>query len=169
MRIEAKQPVSPRRASPDRTASHATRRPAAAERPAPTTTRKAAPKPRTRPARVASGRLAGWGDLGGAPVVRKSGRVEQALGRISTRGFVLLLFVCVAAFTAYEAHVYATRASYAELQKARRENLRLHLKLNRLKGEFDAATAPSVVVARARALGLVDGIGYGPTLRVDAP
>lgn len=120
-------------------------------------------------ARVASGRLPNWGDLGGAASAHRSGRIERLLAPVSSRRVVLVLVLVAAAFTAYEAHIYATKDALAAVQAARHENARLHLKLNRLRGEFDAATSPAVVVARARALGLAEGIGYGPTIHVAAP
>lgn len=120
------------------------------------------------PARpVASGRLPGWGELGGAPAARRVGRFEQVLARVPTRRFVLTVVLGALAFTGYVGHVYATKQLFAEVQTARREHLRLNLKRNRLKGELDARTAPGVVVERARALGLVEGLGYGPTIKRD--
>ena len=118
------------------------------------------------PARVASGKLPGWGEIGGAPLARRTGRLDRTLGRVPTARFVGLVLLGAVAFTGYVGHVYATQKLYTELQTARRENLRLHLKHNRLKGALDAATSPAVVVARARALGLEEGIAYGPTIRV---
>jgi hypothetical protein len=50
------------------------------------------------------------------------------------------------------------------MQQAKKENLRLHLKLNRLRGDFDRATGPAVVYQRAKEIGLEEGIAYGPTI-----
>ncbi len=113
---------------------------------------------------VASGRLPGWGDLGGEPLARKVGRTERLLGRISMGRFVLLVVAAAVAFLLYVGHVYRTQEILSELQTVRRENLRLHLKYNRVKGAFDAATAPAVIIPEAQALGLEEGIAYGPAI-----
>lgn len=78
-----------------------------------------------------------------------------------------LILVIAALFTLYVGHVHATQALLADLEGARRDNLRLHLKHNRLKGEFDRATGPAVIYERARALGLEEGVAYGPTIRIE--
>ena len=80
--------------------------------------------------------------------------------------FGLLLLLIVVVLAAYVGHVHATQNLLAEVQQERRDNLRLHLKLNRLKGEFDQATGPSVIYERATALGLEEDITYAPTIRV---
>lgn len=80
--------------------------------------------------------------------------------------FGLLLLLIVVALAAYVGHVHATQQLLADVQQARQDNLRLHLKHNRLKGEFDQATGPAVIYERARALGLEDDITYAPTIRV---
>lgn len=128
----------------------------------------AAPKGRaraTRPApKVASGTLPGWGELGMAPMARRTGRLERFADRLPARRFYLALLVFLCVVVAYVGHIFATKQLYRDLQTARAENLQLHLKHNRLSGELDAATAPSVVVGRARALGLEEGMAYGPTI-----
>ncbi len=135
-----------------------------------TTQRRPAVQPRAtgrsvvRPRPVASGRLPGWGDLGGEPLARKVGRTEAWLGRISMGKFVLLVVLGATSFTLYVGHVYRTQEILSELQTVRRDNLRLHLKYNRVKAAFDAATAPGVVIGKARALGLEEGIAYGSAI-----
>ncbi len=116
---------------------------------------------------VASGRLPGWGDLGGEPLARKVGRTEALLGRVSMGRFVLLVVAAAVAFLLYVGHVYRTDEVLSELQIVRRENLRLHLKYNRTKAAFDAATAPGTIIPKARALGLEEGIAYGPAIAVE--
>ena len=81
--------------------------------------------------------------------------------------FGLLVLTIVTVFTLYVGHVYATQDVLAELQQMRRENLRLHLKHNQLKSAFDRATGPSVIYQRAGAMGLQDGIDYGPTIEME--
>jgi len=86
--------------------------------------------------------------------------------RLERRGHpVLVLLALATVFTLFIGHVHATQDLLDELQQARRENLRLHLQHNRLKGEFDQATGPSVIYERAGAMGLEEGIAYGPTIR----
>jgi cell division protein FtsB len=120
---------------------------------------------RRRPSRAA---LPGWQDL-------EAGKQTQGprqppagafLERISVLRFGLLLLLIVVALAAYVGHVHATQQLLADVQQARQDNLRLHLKHNRLKGEFDQATGPAVIYERARALGLEDDITYAPTIRV---
>jgi len=77
----------------------------------------------------------------------------------------MVLLALATVFTLYIGHVHATQDVLAEVQHARRANLQLHLELNRLKGDFDRATGPSVVYQRARTMGLEEGIAYGPTIQ----
>lgn len=124
---------------------------------------------RRRAARGKSTELPAWSDLaagkGGAAPSRpaESGFVEAT----STLRFAGLVLLLAAAFTLYVGHVHATQDLLADLEQVRRDNLRLHLKENRLRGAFDQATGPTVIYERARSLGLEEGIAYGPTIRVD--
>lgn len=114
-------------------------------------------------------RLPDWSALGGGhgPAVVSGYRLFKGRSRFSTLRFALLLFALATAFSLYIGHVQSTQVVLAELQKAERDNLRLHLKYNRLKGEFDRATGPSRVYERARQIGLEEGIAYGPTIRTE--
>ena len=119
--------------------------------------------------RAAGGRLPSWRELKSAV---NAERVEQVknptfVESVSTRRFVLLILVIVAAFTIYIAHVQATQSLLGEVQEARRENLRLHLKYNRLKGQFDYATSPEVIYERAKTLGLEEGYRYRATIVIE--
>lgn len=111
--------------------------------------------------------LPGWKDLS-----RRNERAatQNAAGGIlqdvSTGRFVLLLVALVSGFTLYIGHVHATQELLTELQNARQENRRMHLKMSRLKGEFDRRTSPALIHRRARAMGLEEGIQYGPTIEV---
>ena len=121
-------------------------------------TRRSAPqarRPRRRPEK-----LPGWKAL--STKARRAGYLEQ----VSTVRFAGLILLLAAAFTLYVGHVHATQDLFAEVQQARAENQRLHLKLTRLRGAFDRATGPSVIYKRAPALGLEEGIAYGPTIHV---
>jgi len=91
-------------------------------------------------------------------------RMEALSARLPAQRFYLVLLVMLLGVVGYVGHVYATKQLYRSLQTARSQNLALHLKHNRLRGELDAATAPSVVVSRALALGLEEGMVYGPTV-----
>ena len=91
------------------------------------------------------------------------------LDAVSTPKFALLV-VCLAIGVAlYVNHVYQTQAVLADLQQEQRERQRLHLKYNRLKGELDRLTSPSVVYQRATELGLEPDAAYGPTVVVAEP
>jgi cell division protein FtsL len=89
------------------------------------------------------------------------------LERVSTVRFALLILAVAALFTLYVGHVHATQQLLSEVQAAREVNQDLHLKHNRLKGEFDRKTGPSVIYERARQLGLRESITYGPEIRVE--
>jgi hypothetical protein len=120
------------------------------------------------PRRSLSERLPSWKEL--SSTVEKQGRKGQGfVESITTRRFVLLILVIAAAFTLYIRHVQVTQDLLTEVQRARRENLQLHLKYNRLKGEFDYATSPSVVYERAGALGFEEGYRYETTIRLNTP
>ncbi|MEX0600480.1 MAG: hypothetical protein WD021_02820 [Rhodothermales bacterium] len=86
---------------------------------------------------------------------------------MSTTRFTLLVSGLALLFTVYIGHVHATQNLLNELQQERRENLRLHLKYNRLKGDFDEMVGPSVIYQRARSLGLVEDPAFGPSIEVD--
>ena len=96
--------------------------------------------------------------------VKRRAEAIPFLARVSTVRFGVLVLVVAGLFTAYIGHVHATLALAVELHQVQRENMRLHLKLNRLKGDFDRATGPAVIYDRARALGLEEGIEYGPVI-----
>ena len=118
--------------------------------------------------RPAAEKLPTWREL---PAVVNGSRAKvkgpALVDTVTTRQFVAVILVIAAAFTLYVGHVQATQDLLSEVQHARRENLRLHLKYNRLKGEFDYATSPAVVYERAKALGLEEGYSYGATIRVE--
>ena len=92
---------------------------------------------------------------------------ESFLERVSTVRFALAVLVLAGAFTLYVGHVHATRDLLNEVQELRSENKRLHLKRNRLKGQFARKTSPSVIYERARELGLRASVTYGPPVSVD--
>ncbi len=83
----------------------------------------------------------------------------------SLRFGVWVLVGCIAA-TLYVGHVFATQETAAALQRAERENLQLHLTHERLQGAYDRMTGPDQILGRAAALGLEEGVAYGPTLHV---
>ena len=89
------------------------------------------------------------------------------IDKVSTARFGLVLLAVATLFTLYIGHVHATQDLLDELQQARRANLQLHLQHNRLKGTFDQATGPAVVYQRAGAMGLEEGIVYGPTVKME--
>lgn len=112
--------------------------------------------------------LPGWGEL--AKTNQRAlgnGRSATFLERISTTRFALLIIAIAILFTMYVGHVHATQDLLADVQQLRRENLQLHLKYNRLKGEFDQMVGPSVIYDRARKLGLEENSVYGPTIKTE--
>ena len=112
--------------------------------------------------------LPGWSDIQGLNKRTSADPREEAtfLGRISTARFALIVFGLGVLFTLYVGHVHATQQILAELEEERRENLRLHLQHNRLKGDFDQMVGPSVIYERAHALGLVTDSAPGPPIEV---
>ena len=112
--------------------------------------------------------LPGWSDIQGLNQRKSAAPREQAtfLGRISTARFALIVLGLGVLFTLYVGHVHATQQILAELEEERRENLRLHLQHNRLKGDFDQMVGPSVIYERAHALGLVTDPAPGPPVEV---
>lgn len=168
-------------------------------RAAPSARKAAPPRPATRAVPAApiaarkarpGTRLPGWDDLAPATRTGSAARAEagarkatQLAERKATErkaaaraldavpslrfGFGLLL-VCLAA-TLFVAHVYATRATLADLQTARRDGERLRLTEQRLRGELDRMTGPAAVMPRALALGLVEGVAYGVPITLTAP
>ena len=133
----------------------------------PQTTRRSAPA--AHPSRNAhTEALPGWSDLAKANQrVPGSGSRGTFLEKISTTRFALLIIGIAVLFTLYIGHVHATQDLLADVQQLRRENLQLHLKYNRLKGEFDGMIGPGVIYDRARMLGLEEDPVYGPTITID--
>ncbi len=112
--------------------------------------------------------LPGWSDLAKSNHHARGGaRGSAFLEAIPTTRFALLIAALAILFTAYVGHVHATQDLLADVQQMRRENLQLHLKYNRLKGDFDRMVGPGVIYERARRLGLVEDPRYGPTIEID--
>ncbi|MEX1055181.1 MAG: hypothetical protein WED81_04070 [Rhodothermales bacterium] len=115
-----------------------------------------------------SGTLPGWNELATANQrLIRGDRGNSFLEKISTKRFALLIVVTAILCTLYVGHVHATQDLLAEVQRARRENLRLHLKYNRLKGEFDRMIGPSAIYGRASGIGLIEDPAFGPTIRIE--
>ncbi|PEN13261.1 hypothetical protein CRI94_11515 [Longibacter salinarum] len=112
--------------------------------------------------------LPSWSDLEPKTNRRRDEPQDEGsfLENVSTVKFGLLLLVVAALFTLYVGHVHATQQLLMDVQEARRVNHKLHLKHNRLKGEFDHATGPSVIYDRARELGLRESVPTGRTVVV---
>lgn len=109
-----------------------------------------------------------WSDLDTGPNRRRRGTDGTSfLQRVSTVRFALIILAIATLFTLYVGHVHATQSLLADVQKARSVNQDLHLKHNRLKGEYDRKTGPSVIYERARALGLRESVTYGPKITVE--
>ena len=132
--------------------------------------------------------LPGWSDLpslAGSPTRKKAGakqatkkarakaasraRVDKAraLDVVPSFRFGVLTIGASVLLVLFLGHAYATRATLDALQDARRENERLRLTHQRLQGDVDRMTGPSAVMSRAAALGLEEGVAYGPTILLD--
>lgn len=163
---------------PARTTTSKPRKPAT--RTAPARKSRAATRPTQRRAakasakpRATSAALPGWGDLAAkGQAARTKGTKATKPGLVDgvpTLRFAVLLVAACALFTLYVGHIYATQALVEDVQVLRKENLRLVLKHNRLRGEFDRMTSPAVILDRAAALGLEPSPEYAPTIRLDTP
>jgi hypothetical protein len=142
-------------------------------RPAPTTRARVSGGKKKRPASAyvqsGAGRasaLPSWKELARGKNERGPIRPPSFLAPVSTGRFILIVLALAVTFTAYVGHVHATQNLYSELETMRRDNIRMHLKLNRLQGEFDRVTGPAVIYEQARALGLLEGYSYGPAIRI---
>lgn len=111
--------------------------------------------------------LPGWTDLEPSNRRRRAEGGGSFLERVSTTRFALVILALGAAFTLYVGHVHSTTDLLNDLQAARAENQQLHLKHNRLQGEFDRRTGPSVIYERARDMGLRASVSYGPPITID--
>ncbi len=111
--------------------------------------------------------LPSWTDLEPSRNRRRSTSEDTFLENVSTLRFSLLILAVAAVFTLYVGHVHATTDLYNQLQQAQTENQRLHLKHNRLQGEFGRRVGPSVIYKRARELGLRGSVTYGPPITVE--
>lgn len=127
-----------------------------------------------------------WGDLSAPPagrLAKQAGRAKAGAKQASRKAaaktrlrpldavpsvrFGILTLLACLAMTLYVSHVYATRATLADLQDARRANERLRLTHQRLQGDVDQMTGPRAVMAAAARLGLDEGVAYGPTIHLD--
>lgn len=143
--------------------------------PAPRAGVTAPPRPAARPApprkpaapRVPARatRLPAWDELGGtgSAAAARPPRT-RALDLVPSLRTGVVLFVLAVLATLFVGHGYATRATLAEVQQLRRENLTLQLTNQRLRGAVDQMTGPDAVIDRARALGLEEGVAYGPVV-----
>lgn len=108
-----------------------------------------------------------WAELAGKGTKeRKRGRQPGMVDTVPTLRFALLLALACIALTLYVGHLYASQTLVDEVQELRRENLRLVMQQNRLRGEFDRMTAPAVILHRADALGLRGSGEYAPVIIV---
>ena len=91
----------------------------------------------------------------------------RALDATPSLRFGLIATVVCVIVVLFVGHVYATSHTLDALQEARRTNDRLRLTHQRLKGDFDKMTGPSAVMPRAAALGLEEGVAYGPPIHIE--
>jgi hypothetical protein len=136
--------------------------------------RKTAAARRQAPASAVVAGFPTWADLGSAG--RRKSATKKVLAEKARRAHFLdvapslrfgawVLVGCVAA-TLYVGHVFATQETLADLQRAERENLQRHLTHERLQGAYDRMTGPDQILERAAALGLEEGVAYGPPIHL---
>jgi hypothetical protein len=117
--------------------------------------------------------LPGWSDLavGNERVPPRNVRAgaQSFLGQVSTVRFALVIVAIGLALSLYVSHVYATQDVLSRVERAKKEKLRLELKVNRFHGVLDQMTGPAAIYERARALGLEEDIMYGPAITWQQP
>ena len=112
--------------------------------------------------------LPGWKELGGGPKApKRSARKGSAIDAVPSLRFGVLLILACVAVTLFVGHTFATKATLQDVQRAERENLRLRLTNQRLRGAFDRMTGPQAVMQAAEAAGLEQGIAYGTPITLD--
>lgn len=133
----------------------------------PSTRESGRPK-RTRKSGKDHGALPTWRQLESKQNRKKKRHADGSplLEAVSTVRFALILAGVATAFTLYVGHVHATQDLLANTEQAQKENHRLHLKYNRLKGDFDRLTGPARIHSRAHALGFVEDAAYARTIIV---
>jgi len=113
--------------------------------------------------------MPGWGELekgNRREAARRSAR-SLLLDSVSTARLSLLILGAALLVTLYVGHVHATQRLAEDVQAMRSENLKLHLRFNRIRGAFDQASGPSVIYERARKLGLTESLPNGYPVIVD--
>ncbi len=118
--------------------------------------------------------LPGWSDLDKSKGKRKNKRnrvnamrkqVNSLFGEVSTPQFAILLMIAALSLGFYVSHVFATQETLSVLEQQRRDNLRLELQYNQLKGQLDKKISPNTIYRRAQELGLEEGLAFGPTIQ----
>ena len=108
--------------------------------------------------------LPGWKALSDVSPRRAARTSAKPSGSITTPRFIAWLFGIGIAATFYVGHVQATQKTFESLHLLKKTNLHLVLERDRLKGQLDHATGPTVIYPKAYLLGLREGFEYGPTL-----
>lgn len=85
---------------------------------------------------------------------------------MTTARFSLWLAILALGATMYVGHVHATQRLYESLHALKKENLRLHLRLDQIKGDLDRSAGPAVLYPKARLLGLHESFRFGPTIHM---
>lgn len=119
---------------------------------------------RRRPAQVEG--VPGWDALSKSVPRRSKRAVRSGEPRLTTARFALWLTALALGATLYVGHVHATQQTFETLHAAKKENLRLHLTLDQIKGELDRTAGPAVLYPKARRLGLKEGFTFGPTIHL---
>ena len=95
-----------------------------------------------------------WQEL---TVIDESAQKPKIIARIPTLHFGLIIFLLAGILTFYIGHIHRSQDLLGEINRQRRENVRLHLQHNRLVADYNAAIGPSVIYERGSALGLQSG------------
>lgn len=139
------------------------------KRPAPTRSkaRKPAPQRQAEATKPRTG-LPEWTDLGVSNVKELVAprTSRRAIDRFPTARVALAVLAACALFTLYVGHGYAMEETVRQVEELRRDNARLHLRANRLRGTLDRATGPRQILPGAALLGLEEGGITGPTITV---
>lgn len=159
-RAKSKSPArrAKKKAAPKPRASQPAKRAAASRR---------ARKPSGKSSRAKAERLPGWADLASAntrALPRPASAPRGFIETITTAQFAFLLFVIAVLGTAYVGHTHATDRALETVQAERARAERLTMQRSRLQAELAAESSPQVILPRAKALGLEEGVAYGEAI-----
>ncbi len=109
-----------------------------------------------------------WKDLSSGKKARNTrkkakntrNQVASRLSQVPTSQFALVLLISALGLGLYVSHVFGTQETLSRVEQLRRDNLRLELQYNQLKGQLDKKLSPSIIYHRAQEFGLKEGLAF---------